>query len=408
MKLSLACLVTFLLVANVAAEELEEIFTVSDKMAELMPEKGTLKNIEASLLGMAANRMKQDPGGNATNTQLGFIATIENLITDTLKPNIKGRLKEAQDALDAAWSGYGSCAHPNDEGHLAPLGASLSAHAACRQTQNQFYVSYDERCVLGRHVAEEEHEIVCTRYLAQNVFPNPTPCVMDAGTPVPMIGHYLLEMADKFKGLYAELERDRWICENKINPCDDYHCGTQLCHYEDKRIECDGLQGVFEEGACEVYKNYTCDKYIACFDASKDAYDEALAAAQATEAALKIEWRAIQRIDCLVKAIMKPADEIDAAINECKDKRYTGDEIFINYPGGVLPVKKECTDEIMASLMPRSTQFTTRWYGDAPIHGAAAPCASSCCGGYIGPSYPDGVVCPYVNVNGTFCDWVGG
>jgi len=406
MKLSLTCLVTFLLGANVAAVEfeLEENIRVSDNKAEKMPEKGTLKNIEASLLSMAKSRMKQDPGGNATNTHLDFIQTIENLIENTMKPNMLARLKEAQDVLDAAWSGYGICTHPNDEGHISPLLVPLSAHSACRQTQHQNYVTFDERCVMGREVAETEHEGVCSRYDGKNVFPNPTPCVMDAGTPAPMIGHYLIDMADKFDQLLTDLRLLRITCLNITDPCDDYHCGTSRCEYEDKRIECDGLQGVFEEQACAVYNNYTCDKYITCFDESKDTYDAALAAAQTTEAALKIEWRAIQRIECLIRAIMMPADEINAGIEACKNARYTGDEIFINYPGGVLPVKKECTDEIMASLRPKSTQFTTRWYGDAPIHGASTPCASSCCGGYVGPSYPTGVVCPYINANGTFCD----
>jgi len=403
MKLNLACLVTFLLGAT-AVEELDE---VSDKMAERMPERGSLKNIEASLLGMAAKLMKQDPGTNATGTQLDFIHTISDLINNTMKPNMQGRVTEAENVLDAAWNGYGVCTHPDDPGHLRPLDAPLNAHAACRQTQHQLYVTFHERCILGTHVAEEEHEVICTRYDGMNVFPNPTPCVMDPGTPVPMIGHYLIDMADTFRQLFAEIRSTKWRCLNISDPCEDYHCGTSRCTYEDQRIECDGLQGVFEEEACEVYKNYTCEKYNTCFEASRITYDEALAAAQSTEAGVRIEWRAIQRIECLIRALLRPSDEIHAAIDACAAATYTGDEIVLNYPGGTLPVIRECTNETMASLRPMATQFTTRWYGNAPVHGAAAPCASSCCGGYVGPSYPTGVVCPYIHANGSFCRGLG-
>mmetsp|Transcript_81391 Transcript_81391/g.143673 ORF Transcript_81391/g.143673 Transcript_81391/m.143673 type:complete len:448 (-) Transcript_81391:43-1386(-) len=400
MKPNLAYLAVCLFVggadAATAESESEAGLQMSDKMTLLMPEKSSLENIEASLVGMAATRKKQGQHQNPTQTQLDFIETIENLINDTMKVNIQNRKQAAQDALDAAFSNYSSCTHPADASLITGLITPAKTHNDCRKEQNQTYTGYHNRCVLGWLAEKEERELLCNGYKGKNVIPNPTPCVMDAATPVPTIGNYLIDMTEKFKGLYEALVDAKWKCGNKT-PDDYWICGKYRCEYEDKRIACDEKQKAFEQEACYIYGNYSCEQYNTCFDERKEDYDTALADAQQTEAALKIEWRAILRIECLVKALLKNSDEIGPAIDVCKAKTHSTAEIYITYPDGVIPEKLVCTDDTMASMRPKAAQFTLKWYQGAPMYGGAAPCASSCCGGYVGPAYPDGVVCPYAN-----------
>jgi len=358
-------------------------------MKLLMPEKKTLDSIEASVLNMARAQKSSHGATNLT----GFLDQIQELIDKTMKTNILQRQNQTQLDLDMAWGNLSTCAHPNDTDYSSELKALDDAHSACRQEEGSIWSDYDKVCTEGLKIHLENKRIKCENY--DGVLPDPAAtCVMKGGTLSPTIGHYLIDMEKAFREKALALRQLRDGCQNASVPFPFTDpCGEKLCTYHDKKIECEKAQGAFEQRSCDIHKAYTCAAFSGCYSQKTEAYNGVVALARESEAAAKAEWRAVLRIECLLKALTVTEDEVDTAINACKAKSHSTEPVELTYRGDA-PAARAC-EEVF--LQPGSAPFSTAWYNGLPSSAGASSCASSCCmDGDFNPDYPSDVVCPYV------------
>lgn len=365
---------------------------MSMQMKLMMPEKATLNNIEASILNMARTKKQ---GGSGTNLT-AFLDQIQELIDNTMKKNIVQRKDQTQFDLDGAWANLTTCTHPNDTTLVNTLAELDSEHVKCRSEQDAMWSDYDATCIVARQIFENERKALCDAYEQAKVFPTPaTTCVMNENTPVPTIGHYLIDMEKYFSDAYDALLLKKQRCDIAMAtpfPNEDL-CGNKICQCYDKKIDCEKHQEAFEKPACEGHKTYTCSHFSDCYAEKKDIYDSVVTLAQENEVANKAEWRAVLRIECLLNALRVSDDELEAAIDACKAKTYATTPVELKYYGSA-PAERSCTEVYYA---PGSAVFSSSWYSGLSIATPAASCASSCCmAEEFSPAYPAGANCPYV------------
>ncbi|CAJ1373657.1 unnamed protein product [Effrenium voratum] len=365
---------------------------MSMQMKMMMPEKATLDHIEASILNMARSKTsKQDTSGSNLTA---FLDQIQDLLDTTMKKNILQRQNQTQNDLDEAYANMTTCTHPNDTDLVESLKQLDETHLQCRQEQDRMWSDYNTTCIVARKIFEDEKEAVCNAYEQAKVFPPPvTTCAMGAGTPVPTIGHYLIDMEKFFTAAYDALAAKKHACESIGDFPNDELCKQKICEYHDKRIGCDKTQEAFEKPACDGHKQYQCSGYSDCYAQKKDIYDNVNTLAKENEKAAKAEWRAVLRIECLLQALTVPEGEIEEAISACKAKTHSTKPVELTYRTEV-PAERACTE---VYLQPGMAAFSSTWYAGLPTATPAASCASACCmAESFNPTYPSDVACPYV------------
>jgi len=402
MKLiTLASLASTLMFA-VVSEEVSEASSLRSKLAfikermsirmkDVSPEKTTLMNIEKSIMSMAASKSK----GQQTDLT-AFLKEIEALLENTMKKNIRNRVAQTQADLDSGYGNLSSCTHPEDLDYNTAVESLSSTHVDCRNQQNAAWMDYDTTCILAREIRLNEIRALCNAFQTANVFPNPaTTCAMDEGTKVPTIGNYLGDMAKFFRSEYDILYEKKFKCDNATNtpfPHEEL-CKQKICEYYDQKISCDEKQKSMEEKACTLHRSYTCSLFGECYTEKVDIYNGLVTLAKENEGAIKSEWIAVSRIECLVNALQLQDAEVDAGITACKEKSYSTDAVALTFKGDA-PAQRSCKDTF---LQPGTAVFSTKWYSGLPTNTPAESCASTCCmdTAYT-PGYPKDAACPYV------------
>ncbi|CAK9077694.1 unnamed protein product [Durusdinium trenchii] len=362
------------------------------RMKDVSPEKTTLKNMEKSILSMAASRRSK----SGTTDLSDFLKEIQELLENTMKKNILQRVAQTQADMDSGYGNLSSCTHPEDLDYNDAVKSLSTTHVECRNEQNAAWMDYDTTCILARQIQENERIALCNAFQAANIFPNPaTTCSMDEGTKVPTIGNYLGEMAKFFRGEYDILYEKKMKCDNATNTPfkNEELCKEKICLYYDQKIACDEKQKAMEEKACQLHKTYTCALFGECYTEKVELYDGIVTLAKESEEALQSEWQAVLRIECLVKALGMEDSEVDAGITACKEKGYSTEEVAFNYKGDA-PAARTCTDVF---LQPGTAVFSNHWYSGLPSNTPAESCACTCCRDteYL-PGYPAAAACPYV------------
>jgi len=385
-----------------AATLTSQMKLIEEKMTRRMrltaPESNTLKNIESSIMGMAQKRMstEQKAVGDASASNLtSFLKEISDLLEHTMKANILLRQNQTQQDMDEAWANLSSCTHPNDTDFSEGLTTLSSKHKACRAEEDEIWTDYDSACIVAKQIWENEKKAICDAYEAAKVFPNPaTACEMSAGTHLPTIGNYLLDMEKFFEETYDALLDKKIKCDNATaTPFkNELLCQEKICTYYDKKIACDVKQAALEDDACTHHKEYTCLKYTECYGEKVDVYSSVVTLAEESESTAKAEWRAVLRIECLVAALLLEDNELAPAIDTCKAKSYSTVPVELVYHGAA-PATRACQE---VYLQPGTAVFSNEWYNGVPDDAPALTCASSCCmSAAFSSTYPDGVACPY-------------
>jgi len=250
--------------------------------------------------------------------------------------------------------------------------------------------------VQGNSIIGSSTTAGCSEYRALLEFPNiQATCKMKNPTPVPTIGHYLLEMERYFAGMELKIANAKKKCIHS-NTTSVEDCGFKFCNYQDEKLECNRAQQAFEERSCTIHKQYTCQKFNSCIDANWAAYAEAVEGAKLNDPGMKAEWRSLLRVECLIEALQQDGSEVGAAIDACKEESFSDADVALTYHGDA-PGKPSCDDP--HDLSPGTALFGSRWYQGLPYVAPAVSCASSCCSSpaYV-PAMDQGVTCPYVPV----------
>jgi len=174
--------------------------------------------------------------------------------------------------------------------------------------------------------------------------------------------------------------------------------------WEDKKTQCDEAQTAFETAACEYFSKVeaTCSAYETCVAATKTVYDNQRPHIEKEEKDRETEYRAVQRIKCLLDVWGAQGDSVDKAkLQECVDKTHSTSHLEVSYP--TPPEVPSCAlPERPCTTGP--TGFVTAEYGGLPAHApnkACTPCAGAASSNVtattattVAPSYVAGTSTP--------------
>jgi len=359
-----------------------------------MPEANTLESIQTSLLGMVKGRVQHGAQQAPTPEMIAFLDEIGTMINETMKRNILNRKNTIQTDMDGTWANVTNppCQSPTSNAFVGELNALAATHNACRDSESIASNTYTQ-CVEGNQIISDNGNAHCQLYNELNQFPNvPETCRMNQPTPVPTIGHYLLDMERVFTDLESRVLDAKRRCRNSsdVTPED---CGNKYCSYQEQKKQCRTDQAAFEDRACEIHRNFTCTGFNSCINRTWQAYADARQEGVDNQPGLQAEWRALLRIECLLNALKQDASQVGAAIDVCKQSVFSDAEVILTFHG-VAPAKPTCAAP--TDMQPGTALFGSRWYPSLPLNTPAETCASSCCSNRpFVPGYDSGAQCPY-------------
>jgi len=378
----------------IAVSMQKESDKIADRSRLLMPEARTLDSIQTSLLGMVKGRVQHGAAQAPSADMIGFLNGIGAMINETMKPNILNRKNIIQTDMDGTWANVTNppCQSPTSDTFVAELNALSATHITCRDSESIASDTYTQ-CVEGNKIISDNDHSHCLLYNGLNQFPNVgETCKMKQPTPVPTIGHYLLDMEKLFENLESQVLDAKWKCHNQSGTTPE-DCGHKYCSYQDQKKQCREHQADFEGRACEIHQNFTCTGFNSCIDRAWQAYADARQEGVDNQPGLQAEWRALLRIECLLSALMQDQSLLEAAIDVCKQSVFSDAEVLLTFHG-VAPAKPGCAPP--TDMQPGTALFGSRWYPGLPFNTPAETCAASCCSNqpYV-PGYDSGAQCPY-------------
>jgi hypothetical protein len=359
----------------------------SQKNNLYMPEKSALDEMEASLVSMAKDRETQ---GSAAANLTDFLTQIQEIIDQTMKQSILARYNTSQTLLDTTWANHTAGCTGVGDAPWSTYTPINTQHVTCRAQEQTAYTSYSD-CLADEAVIQTATAARCATYNGLNSMSRytPSPCVMQPNTAAPTIGNYLRYMKQYWQTELANLRAARDDCQNVTTTSGPtVNCNALYCTWMSKRYTCDDYQRSFENGACLLSRSYTCARYTSCLTGKANAYDEAHRSANASQAGLQAEWRAVKRIECLIDALGAPADQLQSQINTCIARTHATTQVTFTFYGPTVPVPA-CDPLHYANMTPGNAAFSTRWYAGVTLSvnasedgrriGSPMTCASSVC-----------------------------
>ncbi|CAE7202398.1 AMY1.6 [Symbiodinium natans] len=260
-------------------------------------------------------------------------------------------------------------------GDFAPL---RSTHAACRAEIVAKKQELDA-CKTSRESLISLEQTLTTEFQGINIFESPEECAVK-GEDVLL---YLGSMRDHFKNKQLTWWKTYYHLENVTQNITQWNCTDKEIEYFEKVAECQAAQLELEETACQVHErtNQSCASLPACYSAKWTNYEMEVAASNKTVQDLKFEYKAIQRIMCLLDAFS--ATDMDAAIDACIAARHSAAAVRSSCVDSHAGIEKpsfttpEVCSGVQSILHPSDPNFNETEYTANGIQ--ANKCLASCC-----------------------------
>jgi len=164
--------------------------------------------------------------------------------------------------------------------------------------------------------------------------------------------------------MFEEFMYAKGLCQRETKRV---HTLTLKCRgknkkHNDKKRECDNVQDRMDGNACQraVLVKDSCEAYSECYSSKIESYNTAKKLVMKEERDRKGEWRAVQRMMCLLSAFgdgKVKNSEVDA----CKKKRYNTDHLIVKFP--TAPPRDRC---VVPDLYPSTPEYKQREFLPLP------------------------------------------
>eukprot|EP00440_Ansanella_granifera_P068013 gb/GFBE01073781.1/.p1 GENE.gb/GFBE01073781.1/~~gb/GFBE01073781.1/.p1 ORF type:complete len:384 (+),score=85.48 gb/GFBE01073781.1/:1-1152(+) len=364
---SLTCLLCFGFTSARKTTNRQQTLVVLEERLAQAPALGadSLEGIESSLLAMA--------GEGATPELKPFVDQIFNL-TVRMKSEVEKQATESNRTLTAHWEDFKSCRYDGaDEEGLKERSAR---HRACREVESSVW-STMQGCESICEVKNNTAQSYCEAFRTINVYP-PTGDCKWSNNHMKSTLPYMMALRDDYLQRYRHWAGNKSLCSNHTSRVTDCYasCKDQEKAYYDKKAECDRYQSDLEAHACG--ETPECTKYKCCYDTKKEAWETTNASVAAQEASLIVEYRALLRIDCLLKAfnnsIAAATSDLSAGIEVCRGTTFSAGPYVTYYD-----IKDNPISDCASKLAPGSQTWIAEYYSNLPEHTAFATCSASCC-----------------------------
>jgi len=307
---------------------------------------------------------------------------------DKMETQILDAKASAQNTLDGIDAAITTCKSNQSagEGQASGLQTTMNGkrqpHKDCRGVENSDKIEYDS-CVKTMDALKTTMDLACDAYNTAVKPPNvnlvPSPNANEEyklwlGRVKAWVDAELSSVTQK----EAACDTARSDYENEKDRCEGPSGDGGLKKaWEDKKTQCDEAQTAFETAACDYSSQVatTCSSYGTCVAATKTVYDNQRQHIEREEGDRETEFRAVQRIKCLLDVWSAQGDSVDKAkLQECVDKTHSTSHLELSYP--TIPVVDACT----LPERPCTPGFVTAEYGSLPAHAphkACTPCAGA-------------------------------
>lgn len=297
--------------------------------ASKKPKNAAKMNLmEQSVLMLAEANSAPVADDSANLTE--FVVTINEAL-DNMTRDLWDSASVANQACYTAYNNLTGCTSysadttfgpPDFDGNFDPL---RSAHATCRSELAQLEYRH-QRCETAASSSFTLEEAAVAHFQSLNIFESPTECA----TSDTDVESYIDAMIQHF----TSKETAWWLAydqmQNLSSNSSSWNCEEITLEYYNKSAECAGLQLAFENTACDVWDrtNSSCSNLTNCYEEQWVAYQNAVNSSNATLEDLGLEYRAIQRMYCLVNAFA--ASDVNAAIDVCINTVYSSAMVTSN------------------------------------------------------------------------------
>ncbi|CAE7472815.1 crt [Symbiodinium sp. CCMP2456] len=314
--------------------------------------------------------------GRQPTTDSNMVETatmIGRILEDSMKATIRTQLALQQKSLETAVGTISACAShlKYDEAKVLreQLPALAAAHQDCRKEEG-----------IGAQSVEE-----CEESLAEHKTSHATARIdCDAVVDYPAGGRGLCNnrvgsVADHYRNLHTFWDEYLKWYDGNMTICNALqakvesttaNCSNLSVAHDAQRRKCNARQAQLDTTSCGFVTNAEngCAAYSRCYDQTLASFITLNSTVAEEERTLRQEWRAVLRIECLLKALL--SDNKNAAIDRCIGRVHSLDEISVDYSPVPRPLNETYPHDTLCKnlteYVPVTEAYAKRWYDGLP------------------------------------------
>ncbi|CAJ1408119.1 unnamed protein product [Effrenium voratum] len=329
-----------------------------------------LKSIESTLLAMAKN---------ASQASQDFMSRVQadvmGTITEELKPQILAEHGLIQSQV-AQFTGFFERCEMQREAGLntsthwqESIPGLIVDHRTCRIQEGTFML----KLKICREKLESFKHVDASTCQQTAQLPDAASCASLNGETAEA---YHRRMLAHFETGLQNIKTQKMICANNSQALQlqEAACTGQEQELQQTTSKCVTKQNTLDSAVCDLggSMNTTCAGYRACRSQANDSYKLVRHTVKSRETTLHEEWRALQRIECILHALTM-ADIVSAA-QDCANAVHSVAHLLVNYV--TVPSLSAC--EILAEV-PGTPEYAAAVFKGMPADVPLAACSAACC-----------------------------
>jgi hypothetical protein len=299
--------------------------------------------LESTLAELTADKK----AGKATPGMENFVATVQKMIDEEMIPAIKKGHNDAKTALRNFALGFRKCStiRTTAAGSIRTLniarGSTSKNHQACRRVEDGQYIK-KEACKAVVEIKRKAKAAACGAFRALHRNPESEANKCHTTPVAEPYGLWLTRNRKFFQEKLRAFQNAKLLCKQATSAHrrEKIPCDKKIALWRKRRATCTTRQTQLQDTTCTLGKKMkdTCDKYDTCHDAQEALYRKQKPKLMTQEKDRKGEFRALKRIECLLKTVEGSAT--DAEINACKEQTHSTVWLNLRYPR--IPPKVSC------------------------------------------------------------------
>jgi len=372
-----SCAEAALLRREVAARAAKRLFQAPDDEVGVEGEvSDSVHDLESSIVNILDNNATGKPkkGGK---TDLGkTVGVMVKMVNDDMKPKVIDAKKAAQAQLDGLYNAFDACTGKKTSAMLGVPAAvrtkkkQSTNHKNCRKRQADKQAKADG-CAAVQKAEEDAKKAACDGQDALSTDPN-----KEADTCHTNGGEKYSQWVDRIDtwittkaGVYRKAAKACKVAGGKAAR-QKKTCDPLVKASNEDKTSCDAMQEALETTTCTIATTATktCGEYVACYNAARQALQEQLPAIKKLEANRRAEWRALMRMECLLK-LFADGEAEEKEVDKCKEKTHKTDHLNLKY--GKMPDPEKCESPVAD---PCGSQYVSEEYAGLPSDAPAKDC----------------------------------
>lgn len=294
----------------------------------------TINQIENQIISFARMTEKNNMT-TATQDMRAFVSIFRNKIDGKMIPYLHNQTRMSKDTVNTKYTRVEECASTRNDGAQKTQRQSdkklfettlTEEHYTCRSKQAQDLKKLNDNKVDRKTKTEDRKRLCDLKAETEKYDPDITACD-EGGSRDGATGLY--EKMAKLVREYNTIKENCVDATKLENEQIDKVKGLQES-YNQRTAECDTIQTRVMKAQCDYRLNTFAHEveYVGCYQEAKNAYEDATWRAGKSMKKRKHEFRALQRIKCLLVGLADGnVNKLNQQILYCRAQKYSGNEM---------------------------------------------------------------------------------